>query len=242
MTASTSDHPAACGLRARLEKGLRTRIVGFGSSNTEARAERRFNWLDWVDYGLHQAYGRSHRTINSGVSGNTTGQMLDRFDDDVALYRPGLVFVTGGGNDSSPDKTLGEDVYRSNLLAIAARIRDLGAGVVIQTYYAVDLERMEPDYAAAFGRYMQIARDVAAETGDLLIDHYARWERLRAADLEQYRSLMFDALHVNEAGNMLMGVDVLRALGVTRTDQAREAMARGLELQAVLDGLEAEGA
>jgi len=237
MSDTLSAHPAARALRTRLEHGEPTRIVGFGSSNTEARAECRFNWLDWLDYGLHRAYGRFHRTINSGVSGNTTGQMLERFDEDVALYRPHVVFVTAGGNDSAPEKTAGEEVYRANLLRIAGWIRDLGAAVVFQTYYAVDLERMEPPYAAAFPVYMEIVREVAAETGDALIDHYSRWERLRLADLERYRALMLNPLHVNASGNMLMGADVLRALGVPLTDEARGALATGLELQAALDDL-----
>ena len=234
-------HPTIEKALARLERGDLTRIVGFGSSNTEARALFRFNWLDWFDAGLRGCFGRCHRTINSGVSGDTTGRMLERFGDDVARYEPHLVLVTGGGNDSAPAKTRGEDAFRANLTEIVTRTRKLGAAVVLQTYYAVDLERMEADYAAAWPRYMEVIRQVSADTGTALLDHYSRWEPLRRSDVALYRTLMHDPLHVNPLGNMIMGMDLLRLFGVPLTDELAAECAEGLEVQRRLDSLAASG-
>ena len=77
----------------RLEAGVKTRFVVFGSSNTE-RCIHGLHWFDWLDLGLKQTYGRVHHCINAGLGGDTTEGLLVRFDEDVALYQPHVVFVT----------------------------------------------------------------------------------------------------------------------------------------------------
>jgi hypothetical protein len=86
---------------------------------------------------------------------------------------------------------------------------------------------------------MDIVRQVAAETASTLIDHHRRWERLRLRHFEHYQKLMIDALHVNELGNMLLGLDLMRAFEAVPEETALYC-AEGLEYQRLLDQLEAE--
>ena len=222
----------------RFLKLQRTRIVAFGSSNTEARNACRFNWVDWLDAGIAQYYGRVHTTINTGISGDTTRGLLARFDDDVALYAPHLVVITIGGNDSNPENGINDDEFADNLRLLNRKVRALDGCPLFQTYYSCDLERMEPQYAENFQRYMQIIRDVACETGTDLADHHRRWERLRRVRLDDYRALMADPMHVRPLGNMLMGLDLLRTFRVKLGPELTETCAEGLRLQSMLDELE----
>ena len=74
-----------------LEKRDRTRIVAFGSSNTDLgqHAEGHFNWFNWLDVGLATHVGKKHAAINSGISGNTCAELLGRFES-----FPPIVMIT----------------------------------------------------------------------------------------------------------------------------------------------------
>jgi lysophospholipase L1-like esterase len=102
-----------------------TRIVAVGSSNTAKgyHCDGQYNWVDWLDVGLSQWWGRKHITINAGVSGQTCRQCLDRFDRDVALFQPNVVIVTVGGNDASSANNISPEQFRKDLGEMVDRIQ-----------------------------------------------------------------------------------------------------------------------
>lgn len=154
------------------------------------------------------------------------------------MYKPHAVLVTIGGNDAAPQSGISSPEYRSNLVQLCTQIRDLGAEVILQTYYSADVERMQPQHGTTFLRSMDIVREVSRQRGTPLIDHHRRWERLRRGQPTTYRSLMIDPLHVNALGNMIMGLDLIRAFGATLSPALEEYCAEGLRMQHVLDQLE----
>lgn len=220
----------------RLQTEPRTRFVAFGSSNTDRRIHG-LHWFDWLDLGIKQTYGRVHHTINAGLGGDTTRGLLQRFDRDVVIYQPHVVFITIGGNDANPQSGIDDSEYHNSLLELEQRIRGLGATTIFQTYYSADVERMDLVHGQAFLRYMDIVRGVAAETNAILIDHHCRWEPLRIQCVDDYRQLMIDPLHVNPLGNMLIGLDLLRALRVHLDEAQQRYCVKGLEYQQILDSL-----
>jgi lysophospholipase L1-like esterase len=223
---------------ARLRSEPHTRFVAFGSSNTERRIPG-LHWFDWLELGIKYTYGRVFHCINAGLGGDTVRGLLGRFERDVALYQPHVVFVTIGGNDSNPDNGIEEAEYDASLRALADRIDDMGAQAIFQTYYAADVVALGPQHGPAFLRFMEVVRQVAEETGAALIDHHRRWERLRLHQFERYQTLMIDALHVNALGNMLLGLDLMRAFEAMPEEIALDC-AEGLEYQRLLDQLEAD--
>ncbi|HYF50607.1 MAG TPA: SGNH/GDSL hydrolase family protein [Planctomycetota bacterium] len=220
------------------------RIVAMGSSNTQRVYNNPTiqNWVDWLDLLLGNSYGRGHIMINSGISGETTAQILKRFERDVVLFQPQLVFITAGGNDSNPAKLVSVDQYRSNLLAMVKRTRELPECVpVLQTYYSIDDETMIQNGAAEhvknFHAYMQTVREVAKETSTPLIDHLVRWEPLRKSDVAAFRALMVDPMHMSGRGHLLFALDVFRAMGCKFAPAMTEFCKDGLALQRQLDEL-----
>ena len=188
-------------------------VVALGASNTE-RYMPGMHWVDVLEVGLRRRFGRKFHMIDSGVSGNNTREALARFDRDVAFFKPALVIVTLGGNDCSrnPKKHVPEAEYRANLEKIAARIKEIGAIPVFQTYYKMNLGAMNPEQAKGFVRNMEIVRELAAKHNWNFVDHYAVFDRVKP-NVHLYK-LMINAMHTNEEGNLLMGVELLRHFDV----------------------------
>lgn len=190
------------------------RVLMYGSSNTE-HINSGMHWAEVFDLVLRNNYGRPHRTINCGIGGDTSRGLLNRFSYDAELYKPQLAFITIGGNDCNPANEISPDQFQNNLFELHKRFTAMNCLVFYQTYYAADLSRiMDRSYYDNFMDYMQIVREVAAETGAGLIDHNKRWERFRVAHPAKYKTLMRDAMHLNYRGNMVMGLDMGRKFGL----------------------------
>ncbi len=223
-----------------LAKQTPSRIVALGSSNTErgAHSEGKYHWFDWLDLGLKRQFGSKHHSINVGISGETTSQLLARFDSAVEVYKPHIVLLTVGGNDSNPERQIDPDLFRKQLTELVQRIQGLGALCILQTYYSIVEEEMDPLYFKQFHDYMQIIREVAEEENTLLHDNLKRWELLRLQAPEVYKPLMRDAMHVKPLGNMLWGMDIARFFGVWINDLLSEWCEEGLQLQQQIDKME----
>ena len=227
-----------------LEKRHMTRVVAFGSSNTElgGHSEGHFNWFNWLEAALAAHVGRKHVCINSGVSGNICAQLLERFERDCALFKPNILIVTIGGNDSNPDRGITPEMFAEDIDELVSRIEHLENCVaVLQTYYSFDLEKFkagEKGWGEKFPEYMQIVRDTAKEHGCLLIDHLKRWEALRKKEPKLYGTLMRDPKHLAPLGNMVMGLDVIRAFGAGLYGELKEQCREGVKVQKIIDSLE----
>ena len=232
----------------RFRREPMTRIVAIGSSNVAKgyHCDGAYNWLDWLDVGLSQTWGRKHIVINAGVSGQTCRQCLDRFDRDVALFQPNVVIVSVGGNDANPATNTSTEQFRQDLNEMVDRIQAMPDCVaVLQTYYSFDIERMtgkEEGRAQRFPHYMQIVRLVARQRGVPLIDHLARWERLRKADPHTYRRCMRDPLHLSPLGHQVLGLDELRFFESELVKNLKEVCQPGYALQTRLDTLQPQDA
>ena len=222
-----------------LERREFIRVVAFGASNTQ-RYLPGTHWFDYVEMAFKNQYGGGcGHFVNSGISGNTTVDLLNRFDRELAYYKPDLVIMTIGGNDCNPARNISVEQFRENLGILCDKIKALGGDVILQTYYACDLEQITPlERGELMVQNMQIVREVAADKGVLLNDNDARWARLRDADIETYRLLMLNSMHVNDAGNQLIGLDLVRKLNLSLRPDYRLQCTSGLFAQALMDHYE----
>lgn len=69
------------------------------------------------------------KVINSGISGHTTGQGLERMQQDCLDHKPGLVLLCFGGNDFLQRKDL--EQAEANLRTMIRAIQGEGAAVVL---------------------------------------------------------------------------------------------------------------
>ena len=222
---------------ARMSLEKRTRVLAFGSSNTERRISG-MTWFDCFELAVKEKYGRPHTCINTGIGGDTSRGLLERFEDDAALYKPHMAFLTIGGNDSSPHKNLDAVEFRKNLMELYRRFNAIGCELVFQTYYSPTLELCDTGHIKTFYHYSDIVRETAAETNSELIDHLVRWERLRKKHNDVYMNLMLDAFHVEPIGNKVMGLDIARRFDLGFVPGKREDWNQALAVQKLMDELE----
>lgn len=196
----------------RMERSRHFRIVALGASNTE-RYMPGIHWVDVLELGLRSRFGRKFQIIDSGVCGNNTRDVLARFDRDVALFQPEIVIVTLGGNDCRTDRqSIPEEEYRTNMETIGSKIEALNAIPIFQTYYKMDLQAMDPVRAERFVRNMEVIREITKEHSWHLVDQYAIFDKV-PFNTHRYE-LMINAMHTNEQGNILIGIELLRHFDV----------------------------
>lgn len=120
------------------------RVVALGDSITlgsESYASGEWHRGSWARLAAGMSGQRFRLVRNAGIAGNTSAQMLTRFDTDVTPYTPSVVLVMAGTNDVStavsaggatPDATV-IATYRANMAAIVAKCHAIGATPVILT-------------------------------------------------------------------------------------------------------------
>lgn len=231
----------------RIAAGKNVHILALGSSNTEHFMVGA-HWFDYVNMGFMHKFRRwtDDRSsvdnpalcLNAGTSNNNTGELLARFDRDVAPFKPDLVILTAGINDANPNRNVSPETFRRNLVALRERTNALGGDVLFQTYYACDLERLaerRPDWAANYLPYTAITREVA---GEYLNDNFTRWERLRKYDVTAFRLLLRDDLHLNPVGNAVIGLDLIRLLDLQLPEENFPWIRDGVFARMAMDLLE----
>ncbi|MFD0142479.1 MULTISPECIES: GDSL-type esterase/lipase family protein [unclassified Streptomyces] len=149
--------------------------------------------------------------IDTGVSASTTNDLVAKFADRVSVFRPKVVSIMLGTNDAATAST-GRDVYRANLRKLVANVRALPGGAVplLQTPNPVDLNRW-PNHAA-LADYATIMREVAEESGVVLIDHHAHWLATNGGTVPL--NLLGDGLHPDQRGHLFLAKKMIRDLRV----------------------------
>lgn len=147
--------------------------------------------------------------FNTGVSGATTRDVIRDFNICVNIYDPDIVFIMLGMNDSSNEIVPLEE-YRSNILELINKVREIGAIPIIQTSNIIkmDLSRKNLKF------YMDIVREVARENNVMLIDHYSHWEELEKENSNLKNELLNDLIHPNENGHLEMAKFIFKELDI----------------------------
>jgi len=228
----TPEETAAIAAAAdRVRLALPAHLVFVGDSLTALMPED--NYVAIIRQALQQRLGSDVRVTNAGVNGDTITRVQARLTRDVLSLapKPTHVFLFLGHNDS---KLSWESRYQASFVApadyerqyrevIATLQEKLGVQVTVisATASAYELTKAIADakartntahnlfgQPAALERFNAIARRVAGEHGAGFLDVYEPTRTYpQPADL--YRK---DGVHVNERGNRLLAVEILRYL------------------------------
>jgi lysophospholipase L1-like esterase len=180
-------------------RGLGTRWVPLGDSTTYGsdNVTSPARGASFPTFAGLASSERLHLIRNAGIVGNTTAQMLARFDTDVTPYTPTLVTILGGRNDISQSVSLA--TYQANIAAIVAKVRSINAVPVLGTI------------TPASGSSRQTTNDwnnwlraYAASTGIRIVDFFeVLADPATGSYLSAYNS--GDNVHPSEAGYAAMG-------------------------------------
>ncbi len=167
--------------------------------------------------------GEDHSVFNLSISGDTTNEVLARFDAEAKARvwrgQPLAVVIAVGTNDARIDGDIAfmdRDRYAENLKAIIAKAKQVTDKVLLVGLPACDElsttpVAWNPDITYTNGRleqFEQTATSVATAANVLFVPLFSTF-RLRAAEGAQ---LWADGLHPNETGHMLIFEQVKPAL------------------------------
>ena len=174
-----------------------------------------FHTFGWRSYCEHfgerirfELLRRRDVVINTGISGDTTTDLLRDLDHRVLRFRPQVVSIMLGMNDCVAGVG-GREECTSRYDEILRRVRaDTKAALIVHTYNPITPSALENRDIPA---YMDIIRTAAKKHQAILVDHDKVW-RDRKSPLNYL--LNDGALHPNQFGHILMAHATCQALGV----------------------------
>lgn len=164
---------------------------------------------------------------NSGVGGAQALDALDRFDRDVAAYKPKYVTILLGMNDGRYRAFDPEifKTYQQDMTKVVEKIKDIGATPILMTPTMFDAragrtgrwkDREGVDvYNSVLAYYGTWLRDVAVHDGHGFVD---MWGRLNNLTLDQRKknpafTMIKDAVHPGPPGQLVMAYSIIEDMG-----------------------------
>lgn len=161
---------------------------------------------------------REIRVINAGISGNTSRDLLARWERDVLACRPDWVSICIGINDvwrqfdcpAQKDWHVLPAEYADNVEKMILSVKGKVKGVALMTPYYMEPNRQDA-MRARMEEYIAVLRGLAEKHGCLFIDVQGALD-----DYLRYRHssyLAWDRIHPNYVGALLIARTFLSHFG-----------------------------
>ena len=158
------------------------------------------------------------RILNSGIGGNTSAQLLARWQKDVIDFEPNLVFVCIGVNDAvnkflypcRADMQVSHEEYRSNLEEMVRSAKGKAADLVFISPYLAEQNREDP-LRLEMDIYREICRETAEKFACRFVDIQAMFDRY--FKIKHQCCIAWDRIHPNRIGAYLIAREILKAFG-----------------------------
>ncbi len=170
------------------------RIVFFGDSITDG-------WGRWAGTG---PFFPGKPYVNRGISGQTTPQMLVRFQQDVVHLHPAAVVILAGTNDIAGNTGPSTpEMIEDNFTSMALIARQSGIKVVLASITPAFSYPWKPEVqpVAEIRELNQWLRNLCAANGYTYLDYYSSMSDARGAMLPGYSS---DGVHPTAKGYSVM--------------------------------------
>ena len=150
---------------------------------------------------------------NRGVGGDTTRNMLMRFDRDVLAHEPDWVSMAIGVNDvwrffdPEPNDAVSLEEFEANYRRLIEPLHKK-AGLILVSPFLIEPNRNDP-FRARVDAYAAVVKRLALEFEAVFVPFQ------EAFDASSLEPSMFsdDCVHPNETGSRLMAATFLRAIG-----------------------------
>jgi acyl-CoA thioesterase I len=196
-------------------------IVAIGDSITQAGG-----YLRDTDAVLAQQYPDLNlpKIINVGISGQKAEDLVKRFEKDVIARKPAVVTLSIGINDvwhrlKDPHDPQVLARYKENVSKMVDQAQAANIRVILLTPTVIQ-EDPTAEGNQRLKLYIEAQKEIAAEKKcqfvnlhQMFLDVLARKPKELAPSAKGL-ILTTDGVHMNDAGNALMSIGVLRALGV----------------------------
>jgi lysophospholipase L1-like esterase len=198
---------------------METQTDGFPPVGTQVRVDRHEHrgWTAILANRIHLAYPeRRIRYINNGIGGNSSRQMLARFDADILGHHPHWLLLSAGvvevRRTYQPDRAsevVPLDEYVANLTMVMSKALNAGMQVILlePTPHARPVtggpaELTLQDVNSLTRQYAMAMRQVARETGVGFVPLFDTMLHIEHR-LSGEASLYADEVHLNARGDLL---------------------------------------
>lgn len=157
--------------------------------------------------------------VNMGVSGNTSRDLLNRWETDVNALAPDWVVLCIGFNDvwrqfdlpAMPEAAVSPEEYRSNLAAMAeSTAKNTSAKMIWMTPYYLEPNR-EDLMRKRMDEYGAIMKEEAKKRGIPCIDLQEKFENILRYRYPAY--ITWDRIHPGPVGSLIIARAFLQAVG-----------------------------
>ncbi|WP_125604946.1 SGNH/GDSL hydrolase family protein [Lapidilactobacillus bayanensis] len=155
---------------------------------------------------------------NTGVSGDTTNQLVDRWDKDVIDYHPNFTSILIGVNDVwrhfdapfyHPTDLVFSEQYRENYQLLIEKSKADSEKILIISPFMFEANHEEP-MRKMVDQYRMIAKDLAEKNDLIYVDVQSRVDDYLKNQSSYILSV--DRVHPNIKGHMLVASIILNAL------------------------------
>lgn len=172
-------------------------------------------------------------TINAGISGHKSTDMIARYQKDVLDRKPDLVTISVGVNDvwhgfydnhpkGDGPRGVNIDDYKKNVESMVTQAQSLGIKVVILSTTVIYENLKSPENSKA-AKYNAVLRDLANAHNCAFVD----FQRPFRALIKEYQNstggrdnfLTVDGVHMNAEGNKVMAHSILSGMGISAKAQ-----------------------
>ena len=155
------------------------------------------------------------RVTNSGISGNTSRDLLARFDRDVVALEPQWVSICIGINDvwrqfdcpAMVKNHVSLEEYESNVEEMILKVKDSVKGIFILSPYVMEPLR-EDMMRARMDEYVAVCKKLAEKHGCRFVDFQQMFEDYCKIRHSSY--IAWDRIHPNQVGATLMAKEFLK--------------------------------
>ena len=152
---------------------------------------------------------RAIRVTNAGTAGNSSRDLLARYQRDVVDLNPDWVSICIGINDvwrqfDCPflkEHLVFPEEYEENIRRMILAVKDRVKGIFLLSPYYIEPNRADP-VRARMDEYVEICRRLAEEYGCRFVDFQKMYEDY--CQVRHSASIAWDRVHPNQIGATLM--------------------------------------
>jgi lysophospholipase L1-like esterase len=152
--------------------------------------------------------------INTAISGQTSLNILNDFEQRIARFHPDVVFLMVGTNDAAVKNNITVSQFEDNVQQLIDKIRMLHAVPVLLTPNPIITEKASERQSLV--SYVVKVREIAKKNNLILVDNWRVWY----SDLPDkysggiFKELLNDPLHPNGQGHKEIAFALFRELSI----------------------------
>ena len=157
--------------------------------------------------------------INTAISGHTSQNILDGFDQRVTRFQPNVVVLMIGTNDACDDRRkVSINQFESNLIQLIGKIRELNAIPVLLTPNPIITDKA-PE-RKDLETYVIKIREISEKNHVILVDNWTIWntELQEKYNGKIFKELLNDPLHPNGQGHKEIAIALFKAFSIFNAD------------------------